>query len=554
MAEQTYDPILGSEEPPKWRLTSPLRPPTSGRALVLVRDSGPSLTVRSGEEVPSSRYGTYRAVFTVDMTEHRLILDIPLLSRDPTFSFRCRVDLVCRVADPAQVVARGIHDMSGALYRYLRRTLQSVARDYDIAEFHDAERALDAALSGFGGDDAVRLRNVQVELLVDEDEIATSGREFRDVVRETRLEGMRRRRHLDMIREEGVDGLIAGIMEKEGPRAALAWIEKGEAEKREVRREVMRMVLERGDADREPFEQAELERAVLDEVLRDGDGLFETATRRGRLGGSLARDRALEPAPPRDEEDDRGGRAPLKGEVVGGRGDTGRRPAEDEHEAEAGAGTRAEAERRREPVRPRTGSTPSSSGGGYGGSAGRVRHDGPPEDEPLPDGETGGGASARTRRLAGDGADGSVRPERPWRRGGGDTPAAGAGLTDEHTGDRRGGPAAERRYDEGDAARADRRYDAGRYDDRGDDDGRYGGHAHDGRGDGGGTGAGIGSCPRPTASRSADGKDADEAATGGGGAASERPADDSGPRVSRVRGTATRPRPGGGGTEDGKRR
>ncbi|MGI5199731.1 hypothetical protein ACQEVY_39875 [Streptomyces sp. CA-288835] len=317
MEEQTYDPVLGSEALPKWRLTNPLRPPAPGRALVLVRDSGSSLTIRSGEEIPSSRFGTYQSVFTVDMTEHRLILDIPLISRDPAFSFRSRVDLVCRVADPAKVVQRGIRDMSGALYGVLRQTLRSVARDYDIAEFHEAEMALNVALATFTGDDAIRLRNIQIELLIDEDEITASGREFRDVVRETRLEGMRRRRHLDMIREEGVDGLIAGIMEKEGPRAALAWIEKNEAEKREVRREVMRMVLERGDADREPFEQAELERAVLDEVLRDGDGLFEAATRRGRLRGSLAR--ALEAGPDEavpESDDAELAREPLKGEVL----------------------------------------------------------------------------------------------------------------------------------------------------------------------------------------------------------------------------------------------
>ncbi|MHC0430651.1 SPFH domain-containing protein [Streptomyces sp. O3] len=314
MQEQTYDPVLEVAEPPKWRLTSPLRPPDPGHALVLVRDSGPALTIRSGEEIPSARYGGYRSVFTVDLGEHRLVLDIPLLSRDPTFSFRSRVDLVCKVADPARIVARGIRDMSGALYGYLRRTLREVARDYDVAEFHEAEQALNTALAAFSGDDAVRLRNIHVELLVDEDEIAASGREFRDVVRETRLAGMRRARHVDMIREEGVDGLIAEIMEREGPRAALAWIEKGEAEKREVRREVMRMILERGDSDREPFEQTELERAVLHEVLRDGDGLFETATRRGRLRGSLSR--SLEPAAPEPAE-----REPEKPDALGHRGD-----------------------------------------------------------------------------------------------------------------------------------------------------------------------------------------------------------------------------------------
>ncbi|MFG2723245.1 hypothetical protein ACGFW5_33855 [Streptomyces sp. NPDC048416] len=363
MEAQTYDPVLHSEDLPKWRLTSPVRPPDPGRALVLVRDSGPSLTVRSGEEIPSSRFGAYSGMYTIDMAEHRLLLDIPLLSRDPTFSFRSRVDLVCRVADPAKVVSRGIRDMSGALYGYLRKSLRSVARDYDIAEFHQAEQALNAALAGFTGDDAIRLRNVQVELLVDEDEIVGSGREFRDVERETRLAGMRRRRHLDMIREEGVDGLIAEIMEREGPRAALAWIEKGEAEKREVRREVMRMVLERGDADREPFEQAELERAVLDEVLREGDGLFEKATRPGRLRGTLAR--ALETDP--DAHDDR---APLRGEVLREEGPSGRGRA-DRGPGASGAAVPAG------PKSPRTEGRSGFAPAPAGPSA-------PPDDEPLP--------------------------------------------------------------------------------------------------------------------------------------------------------------------------
>ncbi|MEK9521986.1 hypothetical protein MIU24_21765 [Streptomyces venezuelae] len=315
--QQTYDPVLSYEELPKWRLTSPVRSPQPGRALVLVRESGPSLTVRNGEEIPSSRFGAYSGMFTVDLTEHRLVLDIPLLSRDHTFSFRSRVDLVCRVADPAQVVDRGIRDMSETLFDYLRKTLREVSREYDIAQFHQAEVALNATVAGFTGDDAVRLRAVHVELLVDDDEIATSGRDFRDVVRETRLAGMRRTRHVDMIREEGLDGLIAEIMEKEGPRAALTWIEKNEAEKREVRQTIMRLVLERGDADREPFEQAELERTILEEVLREGDGLFDGAARRGRLRGSLAR--PVDPpalGPGHGPEDEPRPRGALRGEVV----------------------------------------------------------------------------------------------------------------------------------------------------------------------------------------------------------------------------------------------
>lgn len=478
MESQTYDPILSSDDVPKWRLTAPLRPPAPGRALVLVRDSGPSLTVRSGEEIPSSRFGTYRTVFTVDMTEHRLVLDIDVPSRDHTFSFRSRVDLVCRVADPAQVVSRGIRDMSDALYDYIRTTLRSVARGYDIAEFHEAEIALNAALAGFGGDDAIRLRNVRIELLVDEDEAATAGREFRDVVRETRLDGMRRRRHLDMIREDGVDGLIAEIMEKEGPRAALAWIERDEAEKREVRREVMRMVLERGDSDREPFEQAELERAVLEEVLRDGDGLFDTATRRSRLSGSAAR--ALGPGSGSGTGSGEDDREPLRGEVV-----------RDRYGEEAER--RAPREERRS-GEPRDAAPPRSRV--FGGRTARPtgpasRPAGPPADEPLPD----------------DG--GSTLPG-----------AHGGGFGDRH-------PDRDDRHPDRDHRHSDRDGpSAGRHPDR------------DGRAPASGAGAGRAS----GADRRADGR----TAPGGGSA------DDSAPRVSRVRGTAKRPREGG--PHDGERR
>lgn len=316
MEELTYDPVLDSQPVPRWRLTNPLRPPAPGRALVLVPDSGAALTVRPGGEVAAARFGAYQRVYTVDLTEHRLVLDVALLSRDATFSFRSRVELVAQVADPAEVVSRGIRDMSGALYGAIRRMLRQVSRDYDIAEFHEAEEALNVALHGFTGDSAVRLRNIQVELLVDEDEIAASGREFRNVVRETRLDGMRRKRHLDMIRDEGVEGIIAEIMEREGARAALAWIEKGEAEQREARLQAMRMVLERGDAHREPFEQAALERAVVEDVLGDGERPFGGG-RRSRLKGALTSESDPEPVPDeRHESEEPSGRRALRGEVV----------------------------------------------------------------------------------------------------------------------------------------------------------------------------------------------------------------------------------------------
>ncbi|MEU8887594.1 hypothetical protein [Streptomyces sp. NPDC048442] len=357
MEQLTYDPVLDSQTLPRWRLMNPLRPPEPGKALVLVPDDGSALVIRAGEEIAAARFGTYQSVFTVDMTEHRLVLDMPLLSRDVTFSFRGRVVLVCCAADPAEVVRRGIRDMSGTLYGPVRRMLRQVSRNFDIAEFHEAEQALNEAVREFTGDSAVQLRNIQIELLVDEDEIAASGRAYRDVVRETRLDGMRRKRHLDMLRDEGVEGLIAEIMEKEGARAALAWIEKGEAEKREARREMVRLVLERGDAHREPFEQAELERTVVEEALHDNGSLFDDA-RRGRLRGSLGFDR---PPAPGAGDPERPRRTALRGEVLADReAGLGKEP-------DRGSGLAPEPDRRGglgpEPDR----------GGGL-----------PPEDEPLP--------------------------------------------------------------------------------------------------------------------------------------------------------------------------
>ncbi|MET9732519.1 hypothetical protein ABZZ79_18280 [Streptomyces sp. NPDC006458] len=540
MEEQTYDPVLNSEDVPRWRLVNPLRPPAPGRALVLVRDSGPSLTVRSGEEIPSSRFGAYHTMVTVDMTEHRLLLDIPVLSRDATFSFRSRVDLVCSVADPAEVVSRGIRDMSGALYGHLRRTLRSVARDYDISEFHEAEIALNSALAGFRGDDAVRLRDIQIELLVDEDEVTASGREFRDVVRETRLDRMRRGRHVEMIREEGVDGLLAEIMEREGPRAALAWFEKGEAEKREVRREVMRMVLERGDADREPFEQAELERAVLEEVLRDGDELFETATRRGRLRGTATR--ALESGT--DERESGPEREPLRGEVVRERhGDA------HERDAERGPGG-GYARDTAPPARPRRTVARAAASAG------------PPDDEPLPEGfegRTGDAHRPGSRRpadrepVAGRRSDAAGTDGRP---GGGRTRWDADGL---------GGSGREGRSDR----------EPGRLLGSGLGDRGPGGSPRSPRGErrSGGTtegGPGDGTTGSTTAagelggrergdrgSRSAEGnRPGEREPDGTTGGRHDGPGEGTAVRVSRVRGTAKRPRGdgSGAGAQGGERR
>ncbi|MFE0024488.1 hypothetical protein [Amycolatopsis sp. NPDC059021] len=264
----------------------PLRQPRPGTAMVLVPHEGAPVTIRHGEPVPDARHGRYRYKLLVDVSEHRLVLDVTLLSRDPNFGFRAQVSLNCWVGDPAEVVARGIRDVSGSLYDPIRRMLRDTSRAYDVREFHAAENALNALMTGFAGDNALRLRNVRVELLVDEDEVTTSGRAFRDLERETRLEKMRRHRHLQMMRDEGVEGLLAGIVEREGPRAALEWIAKAEATERAELSAMLDTVLKHTGADLEPWMIDDAVRPLIDRVTARPGTFFGGSRVRGALTSS----------------------------------------------------------------------------------------------------------------------------------------------------------------------------------------------------------------------------------------------------------------------------
>jgi hypothetical protein len=164
MTEQlTYDPVVGARSR-LGAVAAPPRTPPPGRALVLVPDHGPPLTVLPGEPVPDGGPGGFRGVFQVDTTEHRLVLPVQLPGRQADFLFHCGVVLLCRVADPAQVVARGIRDIGSTVYGPVRDLLRPVARDYGAGQFREAEAALNAALRGFTGDGVVVLRDARAEV------------------------------------------------------------------------------------------------------------------------------------------------------------------------------------------------------------------------------------------------------------------------------------------------------------------------------------------------------------------------------------------------------
>jgi hypothetical protein len=305
MEQLTYNPVLESEALARFRVLKPLRQPQPGTAMVLVPKDGEAVTVHNGEPISDAWIGRYQHRYLVDISEHRLALDVTLLSRDPNFGFRAKVSLICRVGDPVQIVARGIQDISHALYDPIKRMLREVARDYDVHQFHEAENALNVSMEGFAGDRAIRLRNIRVELLVDDEEVATSGREFRDLSRETRLEGMRRRRHLDMMREEGIEGLLAGIVEREGPRAALEWIATAEEKERAELGAALETVFKHTGADMEPWAVEEAVRPLIDRVSTRSGVPFSGSRVRGAITSGSGRDpeprreRPVDPDPPK---------------------------------------------------------------------------------------------------------------------------------------------------------------------------------------------------------------------------------------------------------------
>lgn len=129
----TYDPMVGSQ----WRTPGgpqpPLWAPPPGRALVLVPGDGPLLTVWPGQPLPAATPAPYQAAFLLDTAEHELTLPLHLPCAEPGFALPREVTLLCRVADPALVVAHGIRDVGSALYGPLRDALTAVTRAHPAA-------------------------------------------------------------------------------------------------------------------------------------------------------------------------------------------------------------------------------------------------------------------------------------------------------------------------------------------------------------------------------------------------------------------------------------
>ncbi len=264
----TYDPILGTRTLARFRLLEPIKPPGAGEALVLLPYRGAPETIRNGEQIPGSYFGTYERGYLVDLAEYRLSFDASLVSEDPSFSFHARTSISCRVADPAVVVARNIRDVTAALQAVMYPMMRSVARHFDVTRLHPATDALQSALGPLRGDAAFHLRAIDVELLPDPEASRRGTHDLYSTRREHKIRSVRREYNLEMMHKDGAEGLLAEILEKEGPRAALEWIKQAEVDDRAELRHALETMLGRSGRRREDFDLREAEEILLDRLHR----------------------------------------------------------------------------------------------------------------------------------------------------------------------------------------------------------------------------------------------------------------------------------------------
>jgi hypothetical protein len=291
----TYDPILEVRDLPRYRVLRPVAPPQLGTALVLEQKQGAPLVIHAGDGVPESRLGHYRRAFVVDLGQYGLQLDEMLTSADPSFVFNCSVTFSCRVRDPALVVTHNIRDMTAAVRLPIVRIMHSVAHEYDISQFNQAQAALTDRLGSYVGDTAIELGSYLVELHVGGG-ARTSSAEYHDVAREARLDAIRRSEMSEIV-ARGRDELIAQwLIRNDGDPTALFEAE-ATAKHRESENLLTAMnILSSSDTDVEPFDTKDERRKLMGRFLEDHGGVADDGRpRRRRLSGSLA-SRPSEPA------------------------------------------------------------------------------------------------------------------------------------------------------------------------------------------------------------------------------------------------------------------
>jgi len=185
----TYNPIIGKEEVPRLRLFQSRPTPEPGVALVLFREGQPLVTLWLGDRLTAGevRWGNYKVVHKVDVTEHSFSFDCVLPCESDAFDFHAEIEVACAVDDPALVVKRNITDVRATLEPLLTRTMRCVSRRYGVEKSAAAEEAIIQAVENEAYDIGIKINRFVVRLRLEED--------AREYIR--KQEEIRRRTKLD---------------------------------------------------------------------------------------------------------------------------------------------------------------------------------------------------------------------------------------------------------------------------------------------------------------------------------------------------------------------
>jgi hypothetical protein len=197
----TYNPIISKEALPRLHLFQPHPTPEPGIALVLFREGHPLVTLWPGDRLTAGevRWGNYKTVYKIDITEHPFSLKCTLPCESDAFDFQAEVQVACSVDDPAIIVECNITDARAVLEPLIIDTMRSISRDYDVEETAAAERDITEAVKGKEYNLGLQLNRFVIKLGLEE-ETRAHIRKLRQIERDKERE--RREAELQRQRDE----------------------------------------------------------------------------------------------------------------------------------------------------------------------------------------------------------------------------------------------------------------------------------------------------------------------------------------------------------------
>ena len=197
----TYNPIIGKEKAHRLRLFQPRPTPEPGVAVVLFGEGQPLVTLWPGDRLTAGevRWGNYKTIHTVDVTEHSFGFNCTLPCESDAFDFHAEVQVTCSVDDPATIVERNVTDARAVLEPLIVSTMRSISRDYNVEESAAAERVITQALEGESYQVGLQLNRLVIKLSLEEDARAHI-RRLKQIERDKERE--RREAELDKLHDE----------------------------------------------------------------------------------------------------------------------------------------------------------------------------------------------------------------------------------------------------------------------------------------------------------------------------------------------------------------